>query len=82
MLAYILVTTAPFFGRTDSAGSWTAASLPEGTYQLRVWHPLLNEPKELQRIVRAGPARDAIELRLTRALRPAPLQQRPHSWEY
>ena len=82
MLAYILVTNAPFFGRTDSDGAWSAASLPEGTYQLRVWHPLLNEPKEPQRIVHAGTGRDTIELRLTRALRPAPLMQRPHSWDY
>jgi plastocyanin len=82
MLAYILVTNAPFFGRTDNDGAWTAPSLPEGSYQLRVWHPLLNEPKDLERIVQAGAGRDTIELRLTRALRPAPLRQRPHSWEY
>jgi plastocyanin len=82
MLAHILVTSAPFFGRTDANGAWTAPALPEGTYQLRVWHPLLNEPKEMERAVQAGPARDTIELRLTRALRPAPLSQRPHSWEY
>ncbi|HYH42877.1 MAG TPA: methylamine utilization protein [Burkholderiales bacterium] len=82
MLAYIFVTDAPFFGRTGSDGAWTAPSLPAGTYQLRVWHPALNEPKELQRIVEAQSGRSSIELRLTRALRPAPLTQRPHSWEY
>jgi len=47
MLAYIVVTAAPFFGRADDRGSWTAADLPEGRYRVRVWHPLLSEPAEL-----------------------------------
>jgi plastocyanin len=82
MLAYIVVTAAPFFGRTDARGEWIAPSLPSGQYRLRVWHPLLNEPGELERVVHAGAAREIVELRLTHALRPAPLTGRPHSWEY
>src|SRR4051812_35281419 len=30
MLAYIVVTDAAFFGRTDAAGSWAAAAVPSG----------------------------------------------------
>ena len=40
---YIVVTTAPFFGRTDQRGNWSAPDLPAGRYRVRVWHPLLNE---------------------------------------
>jgi hypothetical protein len=82
MLAYIFVTAAPYFGRTDANGAWNAAELPEGTYRLRVWHPLLNEPGEMERVVQAGTGHGSIEMRLARALRPAPLTGRPRSWEY
>ena len=48
MLAYIVVTAAPYFGRTGADGEWTAPNLPPGKYSLRVWHPLLNEPQEVR----------------------------------
>ncbi|MEO8017794.1 MAG: methylamine utilization protein [Pseudomonadota bacterium] len=82
MLAYILVTAAPYFGRTDAAGEWVVTSLPSGKYRLRVWHPLINEPQEVERDIQAGTERESVDLRLTRPLRPAPLTGRPHSWEY
>jgi plastocyanin len=82
MLAYIVVTAAPFFGRTDARGEWLAPSLPSGQYRLRVWHPLLNEPQEIERVVHAGAEREIVEFRLTHALRPAALTGRPHSWDY
>jgi plastocyanin len=82
MLAYIVVTGAPYFGRTGADGEWTAPSLPPGRYSLRVWHPLLNEPKAVERDIQSNSERDRIELRLERDLRPAPLRGRPHSWEY
>lgn len=82
MLAYIVVTDAPFFGRTDAAGSWSAPAIPGGRYRVRVWHPLANEPGEVEQAVQVGVDRDVIEIRLTRALKPAPLKGRPHSWEY
>jgi len=82
MLAYIVITSAPFFGRTGTEGDWTVAHVPAGQYSLRVWHPLLNERPELLRTIQVGPDRETIELRLDRDLRPAPLKGRPHSWEY
>lgn len=84
MLAYVVVTAAPFFGRTDAKGEWIATNLPNGTYRVRVWHPLLNESgSSLERVVEIGGTdRADLLLRLTHALRPAPLTSRPHSWDY
>jgi plastocyanin len=82
MLAYIVVTKAAFFGRTDARGEWSAAKLPAGRYRLRLWHPLLNEPLDVDRVVEAGAEPLQVEIRLSRKLRPAPLTGRPHSWDY
>lgn len=82
MLAYIVVTNAAYFGRTDARGDWSAANLPDGRYRLRLWHPLLNEPLAVERTVEAGTESLHVEIRLARRLRPAPLTGRPHSWEY
>jgi plastocyanin len=82
MLAYIVVTAAPYFGRTGADGQWIVPNLPPGKYSLRLWHPLLNEPQEVERTVQTGADREVIELRLARDLRPAPLKGRPHSWDY
>jgi plastocyanin len=82
MLAYIVVTRAPFFGRTDEKGEWSAANLPAGRYRLRLWHPLLNEPAEVERLIEAGAGHYLVDIRLSHGLRPAPLTGRPHSWDY
>jgi plastocyanin len=82
MLAYIVVTAAPFFGRTDANGEWIAPTVPAGKYRLRIWHPLLNEPNDIERVVETGSERGKIDVRLSRPLRPAPLKGRPHSWDY
>jgi plastocyanin len=82
MLAYIVVTAAPFFGRTGASGAWSAPDVPEGRYRVRVWHPLLNESTDLERSVQIDGNQGVVELRLTHNLKPAPLKGRPHSWEY
>jgi len=82
MVAYILVTRAAKFGRTGADGSWTASNLAPGRYRLRVWHPLVNEGREVASDIAVDSAGGATEVRLTRALRPAPLSGRPHSWDY
>jgi len=82
MLAYIVVTDAPFFGRTDAAGSWAAPAVPSGRYRVRVWHPLASEPADIEQVVQVGADKDVVQIRLTRGLKPAPLKGRPHSWEY
>ena len=81
MLAYIVVTTANYFGRTDANGKWTVPNLPAGKFRLRLWHPLLNETAEVERLV-DGATGSSLEIRLVRNLRPAPLTGRPHSWDY
>jgi plastocyanin len=82
MIAYIVVTDAPFFGRTDGRGSWIAGDLPAGRYRLRIWHPLMNEPEGDGRIVEVGEQPVSLSIKLTRSLKPAPLPDRPRSWDY
>ncbi|MDB6102687.1 MAG: methylamine utilization protein [Gammaproteobacteria bacterium] len=80
MLAYVVVTDAPYFGRTDSKGSWSV-EVPRGTYRVTVWHPRLRENAELGREVQIGDAdRTAIAVRLAKSLQPAPLDGH-HSWD-
>lgn len=80
MLAYVLITDAPYFGRTDAGGSWSV-ELPRGTYRVSVWHPRLHETKELEReTVITDTAPSAVTVRLSRPLLPAPLEGR-HSWD-
>jgi plastocyanin len=83
MLAYIVVTDARFFGRTDAAGSWSATDVPRGRYRIAVWHPRLRDmPGDLERELTIGDAdRAELTLQLARPLRPAPLEGRPHSWD-
>ena len=82
MLAYILVTDAPYFGRTDPGGAWVQKDLPRGRYRITLWHPRLREPDPLQQEAVVG-ATDRVEavIHIAQALRPAPLQSRPHSWD-
>jgi hypothetical protein len=78
MLAYVLVTDAPFFGRTDATGSWSA-DMPAGTYRVTVWQPRMQETSE-QEITVGHAERAEVHIRLTKALKPAPLDAR-HSWD-
>jgi plastocyanin len=82
MLAYIVVTAAPFFGRTGADGSFRADDVPPGRYRVLVWHPLLDERREVERILEIGADDAAVVVALTRNLHPAPLTGRPHSWDY
>jgi plastocyanin len=81
MLAYLIVTDAPWFGRTDSRGQFWVADLPEGRYRARLWHPRLAEAP-VERIVEMNAADQKIQLMLKRNLRPAPLGGKPRSWDY
>jgi plastocyanin len=83
MLAYLLVTDAPYFGRTDAAGAWSA-DLPRGRYRVTLWHPRLRDSEtDLERELTIGDAdRAELTLHLSKPLQPAPLADRPHSWDY
>lgn len=39
MLAFIFITDAPVFLKSDAAGQVTFTDLPDGPYQLNIWHP-------------------------------------------
>lgn len=83
MLAYVLVTDAPYFGRTDASGAW-AAEVTRGPYRVTIWHPRLrDEGTDLERQLTVNDTdRAELTLRLVKPLQPAPLTDRPHSWDY
>jgi plastocyanin len=82
MVAYIFVTDAPYFGRSDASGIWTAPTVPPGNYHLLIWHPRLRDaPAAMERDVTVGEGDSVLDVRLNKPLRPAPIQDRPHSWD-
>jgi plastocyanin len=82
MIAYVVVTDAEWFGRTDPDGSWSAKDLPAGQFLIEVWHPRLREETQaIERTVSLGEAQSAeLEVKLSRPLRPEPLGRKPRSW--
>ncbi|MFT5839955.1 MAG: plastocyanin [Flavobacteriales bacterium] len=42
MLGYIFVVNTPYFGKTDIEGN-ISLELPDGEYQLNVWHPRIQD---------------------------------------
>jgi plastocyanin len=46
MLGYVYVVDTPYFTKTDADGRATLTNLPEGDYELRVWHPRLSSARE------------------------------------
>jgi plastocyanin len=81
MLAYVLVTDAPFFGRTAANGGWSV-DVPNGPYRIAVWHPRLREEdKDLHADLTVGQSAGTLTLQLKKPLKPAPLEGRPHSWD-
>jgi plastocyanin len=83
MLAYLLVTDALWYGRTNDGGGWSV-EVPRGRYRVALWHPRLREDTdELERELTVGDSdRADLTLRLSKPLQPAPLSDRPHSWDY
>ncbi|MGD0281458.1 MAG: methylamine utilization protein [Dissulfurispiraceae bacterium] len=46
MVAYIYVVETPYFTTTGKDGAAAIHELPQGPYEVRVWHPLLTDPTE------------------------------------
>jgi len=46
MKAYVFVCESPFFATTDASGKASLQNLPDGDYQVRVWHPTLRGKSE------------------------------------
>jgi plastocyanin len=83
MVGYLVVTDAPYYGRTDPKGAWSN-ELTRGRYRIAIWHPRMrDEAADLERELTIGEGDHAeLTLRLTKSLTPAPLADRPHSWDY
>jgi plastocyanin len=83
MVGYLVVTDAPYFGRTDARGAWSS-EVARGRYRVTIWHPRMRDSDtDLARELTVGESDHAdLTLRLLKALQPAPLGDRPHSWDY
>jgi plastocyanin len=83
MVGYLVVTDAPYYGRTDTRGAWSN-EVAHGRYRITIWHPRMrDEAADLERELTVGESDHAeLTLRLAKALTPAPLADRPHSWDY
>jgi len=46
MTAHILITDTPYFGLSDSSGNVELTGLPNGAYDVYVWHPQQSEATE------------------------------------
>ena len=82
MLAYVVVTDAPFFGRTNTTGAWSA-DVPGGGYRVSIWHPRIrDDARDLQGELTVTDSDGGnLTLHLAKPLKPAPLEGRPHSWD-
>ena len=85
MVGYIYVTDAPFFGKTDAAGTLRLPNLKEGDYRIRLWSPFVADNAEtLTRNVHVDEHDTASSrVELSRGLRDQP-EPRPRrkNWEY
>jgi len=82
MLAYVVVTDAPFYGPTNKTGAWSAEA-PGGAYRISIWHPRIrDEAKTLEGEVTVSDAGGGtLTFHLSKLLKAAPLEGRPHSWD-
>jgi plastocyanin len=82
MIGYIDVTDAPFYGTTDAQGSWSA-EVPSGRYEITVWHPRMHEQSAslIRELSVDATDRATLILRLTKPLRPAPMEGQSPSWD-
>lgn len=63
MLGYIFVVDTPYFGKTDSKGNLTI-DLPDGEYQVDVWHPRIQDKYSALSRQLTLPAETEITIRL------------------
>lgn len=70
MVGYVYVSESPYFAKTGADGKATIANLPEGTYLVRAWHPLMTatESQTVQSLTVGGDGHAAADWSL--ALKP------------
>lgn len=60
MSAYIVVTPSPHYAVTDTKGEFVIEEIPEGTYELEIWHERLG--RLAQRVTVTGGRTSRVEL--------------------
>ncbi len=65
MITYVYVAEAPLASLTDEAGMVVFADIPDGTVQLRVWHPRLAQPLPLRSVMVGASTTQTIALPVT-----------------
>lgn len=81
MLGYIFVVDTPYFGKTDSEGNLTL-ELPDGDYQLDVWHPRIQDKFSVLSRPLSLPVTSDIEIVLSSPLLPDVNQYEDISGEF
>lgn len=82
MIGYIDVTDAPFYGITNTQGTWTA-DVPAGHYEISIWHPRMHEqtPTLVRELSIDAQDRVTLTLQLTKPMRPASMEGGSASWD-
>lgn len=70
MIAYLVVTDAPFAARTGDDGTVRFADVPDGTWSVRVWQSRSKADQQTSEQATTLPAATAPRLRFVLALRP------------
>jgi plastocyanin len=81
MLGYIFVVDTPYFGKTDIKGN-LILDLPNGEYQLNVWHPRIQDKVTSLSRQLIVPAESEINIKLRSALLPDVNQYEEISGEF
>ncbi len=82
MSGYVLVVDTPFFNKTNTQGTAIFNSIPDGKYQLTIWHPQLDAPhnKVSQTITITG--NQQLQLKLTNSFLPIPSQESEDDFDF
>jgi hypothetical protein len=72
MLAYVFVVDTPWFVKTDASGSGVVDDIPQGEYELQVWHYALAAPQAPQALHLGGEKSSAAFTVPLRAMPPRP----------
>lgn len=64
MIAYVLVVSTPWFGKTDASGIARLRDLPAGSYSVHAWHPREKEPAKPETVAPEAQATAAVTFTL------------------